>query len=81
MVKSDNATRWNSSNYMNERGLKLRRRIDLYCLERYDNTLAADCFSNDDWQTLTGLHKILRPFKKETINLQGRGVIGSYGTA
>lgn len=81
IVKSDNATKWNSAHDMIERGLRLRRRIDLFCFERYDDSLAADCLSNDDWQTLTNLYKILLPFKDETMRLQGRGITGLYGTA
>lgn len=66
---------------MIERGLKLCRRIDIYCLESHDHALAIDRLANDDWESLTSFYEILRPFKKETMNLQGHGTTGSYGTA
>lgn len=66
---------------MIECGLKLCCWIDLFCLEHCDKELAADCLTNDKWQTLTDFYDILQPFKKETINLQGCGTTGSYGSA
>ena len=61
MVISDNATRWNSADDMIERGLKLRRRIDIFCLEHHDD-LIADYLTGEEWQTLISLHDILKPF-------------------
>ena len=80
MVKSDNATRWNSAHDMIHRALKLRRRIDIYCFD-HKSSLEQDTLTSDDWTSLTALNEILEPFKRATINLQGRGASGSYGTA
>ena len=80
MVKSDNATRWNSAYDMIHRALKLRRRIDIYCFD-HKSFLEQDTLTPDDWTSLTILNSILEPFKKDTINLQGRRASGSYGTA
>ena len=78
-MKLDNAIRWNSAYEMVNRGLKLQRRIDLFCYKHY-KALDLNRLTPDDWDTLKSLAEILKPFKEETMNLQGRGVTGSYGT-
>ena len=80
MVKSDNATRWNSAYEMVNRGIKLQRRIDLFCYEQGKAIDNADKLSIDDWATLISVTNILKPFKEETMKLQGHGASGSYGT-
>ena len=68
MVKSDNATRWNSAYDIIHRALKLRRRIDIYCFD-HKSSLEQDTLTPDDWTSLTTIHGILEPFKKAITDL------------
>ena len=72
----DNDTRWNSTYFMVKRAVKLRESVDLYytqsVLEK-DGISLQDVLKDDDWNTLTELRAVLRPFAQVTKAFEGNG--------
>lgn len=79
MVKSDNATRWNSTYYSLHRALKLQDRITLFC-SKYEEDLADDTLSKAEWEELRTIECLLEPFYLITKRLEGNAVDGHYGS-
>ena len=79
----DNDTRWNSWYSMIGRALDLRDPIDLFIkrhVKKSDGSLSKqDELSNSDWEVITRMHEILKPFHMLTMRTEGRAVTGSYG--
>jgi hypothetical protein len=70
--------RWDSTNDMIERALELRDAIDKFIVAAMadrssssEHRLDQDQLSNQDWNELEVLHKLLAPFKELTIEMQG----------
>ena len=88
LLIKDGGVRWNSTYFMLRRALLLRKAIDKYLLawrkpanDSYD--LSQDALTDDDWQQVERLVKILKPFISATKRMEGDanspGVEGSYG--
>jgi hypothetical protein len=77
----DGGIRWNSSEEMYTRLIKLRTAVDLYCLKHRLNTGEdlPDALTPEDWQDLINLVELLKPFKDITKMLEGNAVKGSQG--
>ena len=79
----DGGIRWNSTEFMIERALKLRNAVDLYVFDQLqtDNksTLRDDVLKPTDWADLSQFLEVLQPFKFATKRLEGNASIGSHG--
>ena len=74
----DNSTRWNSTYYSIERGLKLSTALRVF-LQQHAQDLHDDQLSEDDWQQLQDVVDALWPFKYITERLEGNSLTGSHG--
>lgn len=74
----DNSTRWNSTFYSIERGLKLKGAIRAFVAEHEDD-LVDDILDEDEWQTLEEVVAALKPLEYFTSRLQGNTSAGSHG--
>jgi hypothetical protein len=79
MVILDNSTRWNSIYHSLHRGLKLRSRLTLFCIE-YKEELGKDFLSEDDWKHLTEIAAGLQPFHEATLRVEGKAGKGHHGS-
>lgn len=79
MVIRDNSTRWNSSYCSISRALLLKNRLQLLT-QIYTEDLDEDILSDEDWQTLQPLERILKPFQAVTKRLEGNETDGQYGS-
>jgi hypothetical protein len=85
----DGGVRWNATYLMLARALKLRKAIDLYLRawqrpnsrDAYD--LSQDMLTEEDWAQIERLVRLLRPFAKQTVRLEGNPdeeeLEGTYG--
>jgi hypothetical protein len=80
MVIRDNKTRWNSTYNSIYRAILLRERFDIL-FNNYNNELIDDKLTDDDWDSLIALERILTPFYKITKRLEGRAADGTHGAA
>jgi hAT family C-terminal dimerisation region len=78
MVKLDNSTRWNSTYYSLQRALKIRTRIQQFCIP-YALDLRLDLLDDDDWEHLEAVAECLKPFQEATLRLEGNAQRGSHG--
>lgn len=92
---SDNATRWNSLYLMIERAIKLRDRIDRFCIDHADSMhgstkkaqtnlekeqlLKNDTLSGDDWKALAEVMDILKKFYDLTKRAEGTKLSSDRG--
>ena len=88
LLIKDGGVQWNSTYFILRRALLLRKAIDKYLLawrkpanNSYD--LSQDALTDDDWQQVERLIKILKPFVSATKRIKGdansSGVKGLYG--
>lgn len=79
--KADNRTRWNSTFYMLQRALALRKAIDLFCLQYVESKELNISFKLDDlaWSRLQSLCDILQYFEYATKALEGSAREGHHG--
>ena len=75
IVLSDNSTRWNSTYYIIKRALKLRDQIDAFSI-KHRKDFEKDLLTDEDWDQLEVIYRILRPFKRVTKRLEGRAENG-----
>jgi hypothetical protein len=61
LVIRDNVTRWNSTYVSIHRALKLKPRIVAFTLENIKD-IEQDILSDDDWEELKHIKRILAPF-------------------
>jgi hypothetical protein len=80
--KADNRTRWNSTFYMLQRALLLRKAIDLFCLQYIESKDLDVGFKLDDlaWSRLQVVCDILEKFEYATKTLEGSAKEGHHGT-
>lgn len=74
----DNSTRWNSTYDSITLAIRLKPRIQLFCVnhERY---VPKDTLSAADWERLEGLEAALLPFKLATKKVEGLAQNGHHG--
>ncbi|EKG09199.1 HAT domain-containing protein [Macrophomina phaseolina MS6] len=85
---SDGGVRWNSTYDMAEVACdKLRIPIDTYCREvskaprnASEYNVADDMLSEEEWDEITQLKELLKPFKQTTMRLEGSGSNGAFGS-
>jgi hypothetical protein len=82
MVIRDNSTKWNSSttwnsSYYSISGALLKDRLQLLT-QIYAEDLDEDILSDEDWQTVQPLERILKPFQAATERLEGNATDGQY---
>ncbi|XP_044715999.1 transposase [Hirsutella rhossiliensis] len=81
----DNATRWNSSEAMMERGYQLRNALDSLVQaevterSRKKPAIIDDRMSVEDWSVIAEYLAILKPLKIATKRLEGRPKEGKFG--
>jgi len=91
----DNATRWNSLYLMIDRALKLKNRIDSFCVdnadelhgalkdipqaERQARSLSNDVLKKDDWEALLEIKTILEKFWQLSERAEGTKIQGDRG--
>ena len=75
---------------MIERAIRLRYKIDRFCAKHQkstkksreeddnDNLVRDDTLSLNDWDTLTQILKLLKPFKDVTARLEGNAKFDTY---
>ena len=80
MVVADNATRWNSTYSMIERAMRLKDPIDLFGARSLDDDMVEDQLSQDDWDQLTRILALLKPFKDLTMRMESRAKDGKRGS-
>jgi hAT family C-terminal dimerisation region len=84
-LRTDNATRWNSTYLMITRALQKRDEIDTFVArcererETYKRVPAEDHLSSDDWLILAETASILKPFYTQTVRLQSRAKDAHHG--
>ena len=74
--------RWNSTEVMISRLIKLRSAVDLYCMKQQlqnNNKVLVDALTPEDWQDLIDLRDLLQPLKIMTETLEGNATTGSHG--
>jgi hypothetical protein len=74
----DICTRWNSSYLSIQRGLRLKRAIQLFLLDFYQ-PLQKDLLTEEDWDQLKKVIEALEPFHNVTKRLEGEAETGSHG--
>jgi hypothetical protein len=74
----DNCTRWNSTYSAIERGLKLKRAIQLFLID-FQRELPNDLLQEEDWDILKEVCDALAPFYYITKRLEGRAENGTHG--
>jgi hypothetical protein len=74
----DNCTRWNSTYLSIERGLRLKRAIQLFLLD-FHQPLQKDLLTEEDWDQLKDIVEALQPFHNVTKRLEGEAETGSHG--
>jgi hAT family C-terminal dimerisation region len=79
MVIIDNSTRWNSTFLSIQRALKVKQRLQHFCLD-YRKDLDKDYLSDDDWTTLTQVYNALEVFHQATLRLEGEAQHGHHGS-
>jgi hypothetical protein len=81
MPKADNRTRWNSTFYMLKRALRLRKAVDLFCLQYIESKDLETGFKLDDlaWSRLQAVCDILEKFEVVTKILEGSAKEGHHG--
>ena len=91
----DNATRWNSLFLMIDRALKLKDRIDSFCVdhadalhgalkdvpaeERAQRLLSKDILKKEDWEALLEVKAILTKFWELSVRAEGTKIQGDRG--
>jgi hypothetical protein len=77
-----NKTRWNSTYYMLKRAVKLRKAVDLFCLQYIDIGELDESvrISADTWVLIEQLCAILEEFEVATTELEGHGAHGYHGS-
>jgi hypothetical protein len=91
----DNATRWNSLYLMIDRALKLKDRIDTFCVDNADElhgalkdvpkdqrqqrSLSNDVLKKDDWEALAEIKTILIKFWELSVRAEGTKIQGDRG--
>jgi hypothetical protein len=80
MVVADNATRWNSTYSMIERAMRLKDLIDLFAARSFDKDIAQDQLTRDDWDQLTRILALLKPFKELTLRMESQAKDGKRGS-
>jgi hAT family C-terminal dimerisation region len=78
MPIQDNSTRWNSTYNSLHRALKIKTRLQLFCLQ-YPQEVKQDMLSDEDWNHLTEIHTGLRPFHEATLRCEGNARTGHHG--
>jgi hypothetical protein len=79
MVILDNSTRWNSTYNSIKRGLKLKSRIQLFCITHKDE-IGKDFLADDDWRQLEEIALALQPFCTATLRVEGQAGQGHHGS-
>ena len=74
----DNCTRWNSTYLSIQRGLRLKRVIQLFLLD-FQRPLQKDLLTEEDWDQLKAISLALKPFHFVTLRLEGGAKTGSHG--
>lgn len=81
----DGGVRWNSTYMMIDRAIKLQESLEDYkdkvlrSNDPADDEVKLDQITPDDWEMLTKIKSILKPFYEVTKRLEGIAVQGSYG--
>ena len=70
LLQAGNATRWNSGLSMIQSLLRNREAVNFFCLNAHD--LQADILSESDWRELESAVRILQPFLRSTLSLEGK---------
>ena len=78
-VVTDNTTRWNSTYLAIHRALKLQDRLKVFLIQNVEE-LEEDTLSEDDWQRLIDIDRILKPFQSVTKHLEGYATDGQHGS-
>jgi hypothetical protein len=78
MVIADNDTRWNSTYLSIVRGLKLKTKLQYYCMDNRKG-LGADYLEEADWKVLQDVVECLEPFYICTLDLQSKAKQGRHG--
>jgi hypothetical protein len=80
----DVGVRWNSTQVMIQRALRLKDALHRYCKhwrpihsESYD--LMRDMLDATDWEGLEHFNELLKPFEKATKRVEGNAITGSHG--
>jgi hypothetical protein len=73
-----NSTRWNSTFKSLQRALLLKRRIQLFCLNR-QSELDKDILQEADWKSFDKITLGLRPFHQATLRAEGSAQNGHHG--
>lgn len=79
MLVTDNVTRWNSAFMSIRRALQLRPRLDILA-QTFKTEIGQDALSEQDWEVLTHLSKLLLPFYSVTLHLEGQAKAGHHGS-
>lgn len=80
MVVADNVTRWNSTYNMIECAMKVKDPIDLFTARNFNDNLAQDQLTRDDWDQLTRILALLKPFHELTLRMESRARDGNCGS-
>ena len=70
LLQAGNATRWNSGLSMIQSLLRNREAVHFFCLNNID--LEQDTLSEEDWMELQAAVRILQPFLRSTLALEGK---------
>ena len=81
-IIDDNRTRWNSTYLAIQRALRLRRRIEKFYSTRFNKEKdfpSSDILSDSDWDELAIFQRLLYPFYRLSMRLQGNSKTGTHG--
>lgn len=81
MALDNNQTRWNSTFTMLRRAKRLRKAIDLFCLQYIDSKDLEETvrISDDTWSLIGKICDILEHFEYATLALEGAATDGHHG--
>lgn len=79
---TNNQTRWNSTFIMLQRAIKLRKTVDLFCLQYIDSKKLPENarISDETWSLIGQICEILEHFSYATLTLEGAAKDGHHGS-